>query len=225
MITQFRDVHPGADVYVLAAGNTLSYLDQGFFDGKITVAVNEVASRWPITPTYIVGKHHPFMVHEAEAMAPVPVIVPRHDVASFGSPLWETAHANVHTFDHLNNLVHEFIATRDWPEYPDQLVVSWSTITTAMHFAAYLGAANIILVAHDCGQLGDVPYLPGYQAANHSTDQLGLEWVLQIEDQSRQVKRELVKRYGVRVYSLSPFLNYNLEGVPYVGQSNRINAS
>lgn len=222
-ISQFRDAHPGADIYVLAAGNTLAYLDQGFFDGKITIAVNEVASRWAIRPTYIVGKHHPFIVAEADALPDVPVIVPKHEVGNYGSPVWESHHANVHTFEHRNNRVQDFIAREEWPTEPDQLVVSWSTITTAMHFAAYLGAANIILVAHDCGQLGDSPYMPGYLAANNATDAAGLEWVLQIEDQTRQVKRQLVERYGVRVYSLSPFINYNLEGVRYYGQTNRIN--
>ena len=39
-------------------------------------------------------------------------------------------------------------------EYPaDGLVVSHSTITSAMHLAAYMGAATVILAGHDCGAL------------------------------------------------------------------------
>ena len=35
----------------------------------------------------------------------------------------------------------------------NRLVVSYSTITTAIHLVALMGAFNIILVGHDCGIL------------------------------------------------------------------------
>lgn len=222
-ITQFRGLHPGSDIYVIAAGHTLDYLDQRFFDGKLTIAINQVATIWGITPTYLVGKHHPFIAREAEALPGVPTIVPRHEVGGTSQDRWAYDLPNVHLFDHLDNRVHEAQFPRDWPPHPDMLVVSWSTITTAMHFAAYLGAANIIVVAHDCGTLGNQPYVSGYLQAINADMHQSRDWVKQIEGQTREVKRELAERYGVRVYSLSPFLNYNLEGVPYIGDRNRIN--
>jgi len=44
----------------------------------------------------------------------------------------------------------------------DHLVVSYSTITSAIHLAAYMGAKNIILVGHDSGTLDGECNFDGY---------------------------------------------------------------
>ena len=75
-----------------------------------------------------------------------------------------------------------------------------STITSAMHFAAYLGASTIFMVGHDCGQLGEAAYVAGYgkaeAAMGYSVQQV--EWLIALERQSRAVKAQLVERSGVR---------------------------
>lgn len=209
---EFRDRHEGSDVYVIAAGPTLNYLDPRYFDGRITVGVNEVGLRFTPT-TYGVTKYHEIALDLAAAG--IPAIVSRHQYGNHWEQQVAPEGRRIHVFDHLDNMAETFDAERDWPTDPDQLVVSWSTVTSAMHFAAYLGARNILMVAHDCGELGGEPYFRGYP--------VGID-PRPFEPQSLGVKGELVRRYGVRVYSLSPFLNYNLEGVPYVG-ANAINVA
>ena len=49
-----------------------------------------------------------------------------------------------------------------------------------------------------------------------------VEWLIALERQSRAVKAQLVERYGVRVYGLSPFISPDLEGTPFRG-TNAIN--
>lgn len=209
-IREFRNRHAGEDVYVIAAGGTLNYLDPKFFANKTTIAVNLVAIHWAIDPTYIVTKYHEHGEENAARFPDVPVIIPRFQWGNLNEP--ETT-LDLYVFDHIMNQGEHFDATRHWPSRPDDLVVSWSTITTAMHFAAYIGAATVVMVAHDCGQLGDQLYVKGYA--------VGLD-PQSFEAQSIAVKKQLIERYGVRVYSLSPFINYNLEGVPYIG-TNLIN--
>lgn len=214
-VREFRGAHAGADVWVLAAGHSLDYLDVDFFKGRITVGVNEVGPRWGIRPTYTVVKERASAEIALAEQPGVPVIESEYDCGNYGMTKAEPR-AGAYPFRHLPNQGEWFDAARDWPTDPDWLVVSWSTITSAMHFAAYTGAANVILVAHDCGQLGDQAYVSNYAPAP-------LEWLLAIEGQSRAVKAELVRRYGCRVYGLSPFITPDLEGVSFIGR-NRLNA-
>jgi hypothetical protein len=212
-ITQFRDRHRGEDIYVLGAGNTLSYLDPRFFDNKVTIGVNLVPKIWRPT-TYAVSKYGHHANEVAEAFPEMQVIAPTYEWGNRNAWPITSDLPNVHIFDHRMNPGEHFDAVAHWPDDPDFLVVSWSTIATAMHFAAYLGAASIIMVAHDCGQLGEKLYVGDYPQ--------GLD-PQPFEVQSIGVKHELERRYGARVYSLNPFLNYALEGTPFVG-SVRINA-
>ena len=219
-ITELRDAHQGADIYVIGSGGSLNYLDPGFFDGKITVGVNNVAARW-MPCTYGVTKYD----EDARRVLEVPgvkVVVPRNQLGNVRLATIEIDSPDCYRFGHVMNRDERFDPARDWPTDPDHLVVSWSTITSAMHFAAYLGAANIIMVGHDCGQVGDQVNVSGYYGANEGADaQLAL--VTQFEPQSLKVKAQLQERYGVRVYSLNPFLNFNLDGVPFRGAHNRVN--
>jgi len=81
-----------------------------------------------------------------------------------------------------------------------------------------MGAANIIMVGADGGTLGESTNVDHYYTPDIDQSRM----VQDFEDQTLIVKRELMDRYGVRVYGLSPFINPNLEGVPFVGR-NRIN--
>jgi hypothetical protein len=97
------------------------------------------------------------------------------------------------------------------------LYVSWSSITSAMHFGAYLGAKNIIMVAHDCGELDDKSWVDGYvyDTWDKTKVEEAKERNKQFEIQSIAVKGKLKQLYGCNVYSLNPFINYNLEGVKF----------
>jgi hypothetical protein len=190
------------------------------------VTVNEVASTWGITPTAVVLKEHRESLLMAAADHPnTPLIVSRHSYGDPGRgflPLDETpmlALPNLYVFDHLPNRSGDFDAAGDWPPDDGSLVVSMSTITSAMHFACVLGAATVILVGHDAGQLDDSPYMKGYgraeAALGYSTQ--NKDWLIALEAQSRGVKAQLVERYGVRIWSLNPFLNWALEGHRFDG--------
>ena len=232
-ISTHKNTYAGAEIYCLGAGASLNYLDPAYFADKLVVAVNESAQAFGIKPLAIVLKEHRESLAMAYSAFPdVPLIVsrwPYGDPNRGFPPLEETPYASIPTvavFDHEANQSGAFDAERDWPTDPDALVVSMSTITSAMHFAAYLGAKTIILVGHDCGQVGtEGPYVKGYGQAEA---QMGyapqqLAWLTSIERQSRAVKAQLVARYGVSVLSLSPFLSPHMDGVPFDGGTVQIN--
>lgn len=218
--------HRGADVYVLGAGASLDHFDKAYFADKLVVAVNEVASAWGITPTAIVLKEHRESLMMAAANHPsTPLIVSRwpYGDPARGFPSLDTtpllALPNLYVFDHLPNRSGAFDATVDWPTSDDSLVVSMSTLTSALHFGALLGAKTLIVVGHDAGQLDDSPYMAGYGKAEQAMGYgvQNKDWLIALEAQSRGVKAQLVERYGCRIYSLSPFLNWHLEGHRFDG--------
>ncbi len=98
----------------------------------------------------------------------------------------------------------------------DMIVVSYSTITSAMHVAAYLGARNIILVGHDCGYVDGKKNFDGYpEPILGRISGFYDRFLGSIEPQSIAVRERLRDVYGCCIYSLNPFLNFQLEGHSY----------
>ena len=201
---------------MLGSGGSLNFIDPKFFYKKITVCVNEVGEIYLPTTKYVVTKYHPEAIKFAQQMPNVNVVVSR---GSLGGPHYAALPVlkNLYTFDHNTNRDAATSVVADWPLEDGSLYVSWSSITSAMHFAAYLGAKNIIMVAHDCGELDDKSWVDGYvyDTWDKTKVEEAKERNKQFEIQSMAVKGKLKELYGCNVYSLNPFINYNLEGVKY----------
>lgn len=213
-----RGLCAGADVWVIGSGPSLDYLDSTFFDGRITIGLNLVPLVWRKT-TFAVTKYHEIARRVGDALPDTTVLVSRHLHGNRDERTAADLPPNVVVFDHPHNEGDEFAVSSHWPADPDSLVVSWSTITSAMHAAAYLGAANVILVGHDCGPIDGRGHVAGYPEPVN-TGQWAPEpdesaWLRRIERDSLAVRDVLRERYGCRVLSLSPFLSPNLDGHAY----------
>jgi len=46
-LAELKNRHAGADIWLIAAGASMDFVDPDFFDGKITVGVNAVHRREP----------------------------------------------------------------------------------------------------------------------------------------------------------------------------------
>jgi hypothetical protein len=125
-------------------------------------------------------------------------------------------------FDHLPNRVQQPPDLAPIGS-PDRLVVSWSTITTAIHFAAYLGAANIIVCGHDCGFIDGLanytgyydhvaPIAPGARADTDARYAAYARIISGLERQTMQVRDRIREVYGCSVHGLNPFVSLALEG-------------
>ena len=104
----------------------------------------------------------------------------------------------------------------------NRIAVSYSTITSGIHFAAFLGAKNIILAGHDCGTLDGDVYFSDYHTKetikiNWKNVNQYKEWVTSdaIEKQTIYLKQILKDKFDINVYSINPFINFNLEGHEY----------
>jgi len=209
-ITELKNLHDGEIIWVVASGASMDYVEPEFFANKITVGVNRVNRRFDCD--YILAKDAKGFEELLQYKKGAQFVVSRHENGDLVAPLNELAHPHW-VFDHpdkLDNQSPNLAAIGS-----DQLVVSYSTITSALHFAAYLGAHSIIVCGHDCGAINGATCFQGYYAELQpvqGSDPAYYRWLGEIEQQSISVIRELRKVYGTFVYSLNPFLNFNLDG-------------
>lgn len=212
-IKELKGVHQDEDIYVIGAGASLDFIDPSFFEGKIVIGTNQAYKK--VKCDYLVRKETKFLKQSLETGAKV--IVSEYDSGNLNSGADKlntnkVQHDNLYYFQHLDNQ-HDQVNTSVMGT--DKIVVSFSTITSAMHLAAYMGAYNIILVGHDCGSLnGKMTFTGYYNSINdtpwNSWDQYKM-WLKIIEKQTITVKDALKKHYECNVVSINPFVSLNLE--------------
>lgn len=198
-ISELKNSHRGDDIWVLAAGRSMDWVDPAFFGGKLTVAVNDVEKRYPAS--FVVRLDHP--VHPPVCVSTKLVLPHRnngvigYDALEFSGPCWR--------FDHLDNRAEIDSAALMHVGSPNFLVVGQTTTLSAMHLAAHLGAANIILCGVDGGTLDEELTYSGYYHPGEIPSWYG-GFVKKTMGQIRLLRNRLRAVYGCRVYSLNPFL-------------------
>ncbi len=209
-IGELKDIYSGYDIYVVASGASAGFIDPSFFNNKLAIGVNEVWKRFA-NMDYVVRKESKWMsaAIAASRQFGFKLIVSQHNC---GMLKYEKNTGADYYFEHLDNGLQDIdlsvVGT-------DKIVVSYSTITSAIHVAAYMGAANIILVGHDCGTLDGNTNIAGYAEALHGA-QFYREFLKVIEPQTVALRDKLKEVYSCNVYSLNPFVNFGLEGHEYV---------
>jgi hypothetical protein len=208
--TQLKNIHDGADIWVIASGPSAGFVEPGFFDGKITIGVNRVWTRFETK--YLVVKEQA-VLPAAIATGSV-VVASNHNCGnlSYAVNKAKTNGRNYYYFEHQNNETEHIDLSVIGS---DKIIVSFSTITSAMHLAAYMGAANIILVGHDCGTIDGQVNFDGYPESLSKSEVFYRDFLSRIEPQTRMVKAKLIEAYGCRIYSLNPWINFGLEDHSY----------
>lgn len=208
-IGELKDIYSGYDIYVVASGASAGFIDPSFFNNKLAIGVNEVWKRFA-NMDYVVRKESKWMsaAIAASRQFGFKLIVSQHNC---GMLKYEKNTGADYYFEHLDNGLQDIdlsvVGT-------DKIVVSYSTITSAIHVAAYMGAANIILVGHDCGTLDGKTNIAGY-AESIAGARFYREFLTVIEPQTLALRAKLKEVYGCNLYSLNPFVNFGLEGHEY----------
>ena len=213
--TELKNIHSGEDMWVLASGPSMNHIDGSFFNNKLSMGVNGLPNFFNCD--YAVSK-------EAGGFDKLD-----HNRSKIILSEWSCGNPNGKRNE--ATFPHYFFTHPDKPsECPklevigsDNIVVSYSTITSAMHLAAYMGCKNIILAGHDCGILDGEVTIKDYHTKVRPVSSLSnldeyAKWVRgSIQDHTIQVKQKLKDVYGVIIYSLNPFINFGLEGHKYEG--------
>jgi hypothetical protein len=211
-IVELKDIHKGEDIYIIVSGKSVDFINTDFFDGKIKIGVNQVYKK--IKCDYLVRKETKFIKDSLESGSKV--IVSEYDSGGNSKSNLIENNENFYYFKHKYNL-HEKIDISVLGT--DNIVVSYSTITSAIHIAAYMGAKNIILVGHDCGTINGESTFIGYYDSIKDTPWNNWEqyknWLKVIESQTIVIKNEIKKIYDANVLSINPFVSMNLENNIY----------
>lgn len=203
-IYELKDKHLGDDIWIIAAGPTMDYVDQSFFDNKISIGVNQVYRKYH--PDYLLRKEADGFV-DAISIG-TPLIMSRYNCGSYRCGL--NPKAADYVFDHEDN-EHTEVNLEVISLDSKKIVVSYSTITSAIHVAAVMGAANIILCGHDCGMLDGKSRFDGYPEAIMG-DKRYRSWLSEILPQTLAVRDRIKEVFGCNIFSLNPFVGLNLEG-------------
>jgi hypothetical protein len=212
-ITELCNYYDGQDVYVVGAGPTLDYIDKSFWLNKPVIGLNSVVRLIPVD--WILTKDQ-WVVDELRADGQVDdnLIVSRHNFGNHDNP---PITGGDYVFDHANLWDFEYSLTREMLQgqadtSKNQLAVGCNNFCTAMHLAAFMGAANIIMVANDGGSLDGKFYADGYRIDNEGASKRKSPYW---NHDNALFRDWLSDAYGVNVYSLNPFLNIGLEGHIY----------
>jgi hypothetical protein len=233
-LTEFKNKHKDEDIYILASGKSLDFIDNSFFANKIVIGINQAYKK--IIPQYLIRKEHKLLTEllKDEKLKNITHFVSAGDCGSLNlknlkyiNSLDEKLKKNVCVYGHNKN-VHDNI---EIPKLTDnELYVSFSTITTGIYLAYYMGAKNIVLMGHDCGVINNESNFTGYHTNETLTvawksanpQQQYNNWLNVIENQTIKLKKYLNEK-GINVLSINPFINFNLEGNKYVNKINKIN--
>lgn len=213
---EFENRHAGADIYVLGSGPTLEHIPPAFWRGKLVVTTNHGGTRYlEDDPPYMVTKYHHHAAAYAEEHPGSVIVVTRYNTGNHNEARLEDGPYVI--LDHPHNTCEKW-TPEEWPK-PGEFLATYSSITTAMHWAAHLGAANIILAGHDCGWIDGTGRVPGYRAASNGGDASDTDSVFwaAFNGQSVLVKEELSARYGCTITSVNPWINLHLEGHTFRG--------
>lgn len=206
LLSDLAGKHDDETVWVTGSGRSLSFINPGFFDDKVTVAVNLSARLHGFTPTYLFSHYHENISINLDPDS-VGVTLERDTLTNKS---WGNPPQNVAFYPHESSEP----AGEGWDPYrrpplEGSLVYGSSSLHGAMNLAAFLGARFIILVGADCGTLDGEHRIADYPDGNKP-------WAI-YEQHNRRMKQWLKEHYGCDVHSLNPFLNFNLEGHKFEG--------
>ena len=230
LLKELKNIHSGEDIWVVAAGSTMNYINPSFFENKITLGINQTYEKYPCD--YIVGKD----INLASRWDDTIDELIDHPTIKFLYSKWFQGYPdkgenrvpncdNFYMWD--NTVVHNQITIIDGIRLDTDFIISIrSTLHSAMHIAAYMGAKNIILCGNDIGTItkpGEVKaslYYDGY-VKEHWTDSGNwgngqIEHWLALNGQiTMDLKKKLTEVYGCNIHSLNPFINLQLEDHKY----------
>lgn len=220
-LTDLKDIYHGKTIWVFGSGSSIEYLDPTFFDDKICISTNLVAEQFPLKNFYLFSHYHPAV--KRQLANPGLKLAVTHDLCStrwgsqkvygnesewcFGNPAPDNVVINKLSFrDPIGSNFDPFSHSKD-----DEIVFGSSSIHGSIHLGAYMGAKHIVLVGADCGSIDNHDRLEGYPAGH-------TPWRL-YDNHLIRMKKWLREEWGTTMYSLNPFVNFNLEGHTFEGVS------
>ena len=169
----------------------MNYIDNSFFDNKITVGVNRTGCFFRCN--YSVSKDSKGFSVLCKSKYPTIQIISEFQ---YGSQISSRNYIkDAYFFRHKRNRGSDIFYLKNLLAglgKNDEIIVSHSTITTALHICAYLGAKNIIICGHDGGTInGETSIHNYYKDINPEQGSIEsyVNWVKNMPEQTILVRR------------------------------------
>lgn len=215
-IADFKGLHEAEDIWVIAAGPSMNYVNNSFFENKVTIGINRVAIKFECD--YLVAKDgRGFGLISKHISPKTKLVLSKHESGNLHQNL-NSYNGEFWTFEHPSK-PGEKPNLSCISKNSDKIVVSYSTITSGIHLAAYMGAKNIIICGHDCGTIDSQSTIDGYytEIRQHQGNEASyVKWLSEIENHTAMVSQKIKEVYNCNIHSLNPFINFNLEGHTFV---------
>jgi hypothetical protein len=209
-LSDLQNLHQGETVWVLGSGPSLNYIDGSLFDDKTTVSTNFSARALGIRADYAFTHYH---ADALDLLSDGGRVVTLAKSFKDNSPFPNSADENIVLIEQ-NSYTPPGSSWNPLTTHPprkDSLAYGSSSLHGAMHLAAHLGAHFIMLVGADCGTIDGENRVAGYVPGD-------TPWAI-YNKHHKLMKDYLEQNYPVRVHSLNPFINLNLEGHSFYGAS------
>lgn len=217
-IQDLKNIHLNEDIWIIAAGSSMNFINPSFFENKITIGQNQVYRKFKCD--YVVMKD----LHEAPRFTEsvkelislnIPLIYSKYHAGHYNSGVNKLAYDNSYVFEHNDNAAGLQSAVDVIHIDTTKIAVHRSTMTSAMHIAAYMGAKNIIICGNDSGKIDGKLYYDDYGESNWISGPNNNNintWILGVENSIKIIRDRISEIYNCNIYSLNPFLNFNLDG-------------
>ena len=200
----FRNTRRGQTAWVLGSGRTLQHTSPRFFDDKWCIAVNYAGTVHGLRSFTSVSNHHDDAQAIAEAKPGLIVVtteveqVPSTDTTGVAATAY-----NIVKVPSIEQPYGGFTTEKHWPDDPDLFTVGPTSLHLALRWAWYCGAAHIVLVGVDCGQVDGHGRIDDYPPG-----QLPYAlWESTLRDIADRLRKD-----GISVHSLNPWVSLALEG-------------
>jgi hypothetical protein len=207
---ELGSLHYLETIYVLGSGPSLNFVDKSFFDDFFVISTNFSARAIGVKAHYAFTHYHQNALDLTKDTGVV-VTLARDTVTQNPWPGEQPDNLVLVEQDNYKPPGSSWNPLTTHPPKPYSLAYGSSSLHGAMHLAAWMGAKNIVLVGADCGQIDGADRVSNYQVQGGDT-----LWSL-YNNHHKFMKDWLVKEYGANVYSLNPFINFNLEGHTFRG--------
>jgi hypothetical protein len=218
-LTDLKNAHALEDVWVVASDASLDYFPAGFFEGRTVITINtpHVPSRYCVSKNDqpLDGSNGSWIPAQMEGNPDTLYVVSKHRNGELNRPASDLSGAVL--FEHWQNRVHLFNPATDIPDTPGMLLVSYSTLGSALHLAAFMGARTCFVVGASGGAFGDKAYVADYSAGS------GTDIVSATSRQTQGICDALTVRYGTQFVTVLPWANMRLGGVKFEAEYGRLN--
>jgi uncharacterized protein (DUF952 family) len=204
LITELKNKHAGQDIYVMASGKSLDYVDDSFFEGKVLVGNNDSYKRYNVE--YVLNNNYQSAL---EAMSAGQTVVTSERLVD-GDQSVKDFPNHTHYYFHHTQSAHCSDVDMSVFEKEGYLAIGATTVVPTIHFAYYLGAKNIIVCGVDSTSIEDEMYYEGYPVG----DILSLDQhIFHISHSFNTVQQiiDKIRSLGVNVVGFNPFVNLVFE--------------